>query len=233
MPVLSEQRAALHTAMGRDEAGVIRPRGGGSVALRPVYAAMDSDSMLTEGMHPMTDQTDEARLAEARELERRWSVDGSAEHCVRNIVCHLNMLLTDEEKEAINWHPEQSASLAVMRVLGWLVRDRADALSASHRACQVAEGRFNAELEEAQNTDKLLNRLSDILERTANALKGPPGELKIHSWHDLPEVAEQLKKLLKRYLDNHCQNSDAEGTSVLCECKLCKDTRTTLRMKVY
>ncbi len=31
--------------------------------------------------------------------------------------------------------------------------------------------------------------LSDILTRTANALKGEPPELSSHSWHDLPERA--------------------------------------------
>lgn len=42
---------------------------------------------------------------------------GDAMLAIRNIVCHLNMLLTDEQKAAINWHPQQSVSLAVMRVI--------------------------------------------------------------------------------------------------------------------
>lgn len=50
-------------------------------------------------------------------LRERWRVDGSAENCVRNIVGHLDYLLTDEQKARINWHPEQSVSLAVMRVI--------------------------------------------------------------------------------------------------------------------
>jgi hypothetical protein len=37
-----------------------------------------------------------------------------------------------------------------------------------------------------------------------------------------------LHVLLKRYLDNHCANADAEGLSALCECRLCRDTRRTL-----
>jgi hypothetical protein len=32
-------------------------------------------------------------------------------------------------------------------------------------------------------------------------------------------------KLLKRYLDNHCQAADQEGMSALCECRLCLETR--------
>lgn len=42
---------------------------------------------------------------------------GSADAAVLNIVTHLNILLTDEQKAKINWHPEQSVSLAVMRII--------------------------------------------------------------------------------------------------------------------
>lgn len=41
---------------------------------------------------------------------------GSFKLAIRNIVCHLDMM-TDEQKAAINWHPEQSVSLAVMRLI--------------------------------------------------------------------------------------------------------------------
>ena len=34
--------------------------------------------------------------------------------------------------------------------------------------------------------------LSGILTRTANVLKGDPKPLHLHSWHDLPEVAQKL-----------------------------------------
>lgn len=47
------------------------------------------------------------------------------------------------------------------------------------------------------------------------------------------QVVNDAEKLLKRYLDNHCANADAEGMSTLCECKLCQDTRTELGMPVY
>ena len=43
----------------------------------------------------------------------------------------------------------------------------------------------------------------------------------------------EMEKLLKRYLDNHCANADAEGMSTLCECKLCIDTRVLLMMEVH
>lgn len=44
-----------------------------------------------------------------------------------------------------------------------------------------------AELEEAART-----KMRDILHATANVLKGDPGPLKLHSWHDLPEVAARM-----------------------------------------
>lgn len=34
--------------------------------------------------------------------------------------------------------------------------------------------------------------------------------------------------IIRRYLDNHCANADAEGMSALCECKLCLDARQLL-----
>ena len=43
-----------------------------------------------------------------------------------------------------------------------------------------------------------------------------------------PDLRVALEKLLRRFLDNHCQNADSEGMSALCECKLCLDTRAAL-----
>ncbi len=45
-----------------------------------------------------------------------------------------------------------------------------------------------AEIEEYNG---IVVMLSDILVRTANALKGAPKPLQRHSWHDLPEVAQK------------------------------------------
>lgn len=36
--------------------------------------------------------------------------------------------------------------------------------------------------------------LADLLTRTANALKGTPPPLTSHSWHDLPEVADRMRR---------------------------------------
>lgn len=48
--------------------------------------------------------------------------------------------------------------------------------------------------EDCEEYGILLDRLSDILTRTANALKGEPKPLHMHDWSDLPEVAAALKE---------------------------------------
>lgn len=50
-----------------------------------------------------------------------------------------------------------------------------------------------AQQQELEELTAQRDQLADILTRTANALKGQPEELSCHSWHDLPEVAKQLK----------------------------------------
>ena len=50
--------------------------------------------------------------------------------------------------------------------------------------------RLHAELVESA---VLREMMSGILRRTATALKGKPGELTPHSWHDLPDVAMTLR----------------------------------------
>jgi len=54
---------------------------------------------------------------------------------------------------------------------------------------------------EAENDEesKLRKRLGDLLEQTANALKGEPELLHLHDWSDLPEVAKQLEAENERY----------------------------------
>lgn len=39
---------------------------------------------------------------------------------------------------------------------------------------------------------------------------------------------DRLRKLVARYIDNHCTNADAEGASTACDCTLCRDARTEL-----
>ncbi len=47
-------------------------------------------------------------------------------------------------------------------------------------------------IESAEEDRALCDKLSDILTRTANVLKGEPKPLRRHGWHDLPEVARRL-----------------------------------------
>jgi hypothetical protein len=73
----------------------------------------------------------------------------------------------------------------------------------------------DAEIEEES---QLRERLSDILSRTAVALKGPNEELSLHSWHDLPEKAEELQQQLAA--------KDAEIASLLGYCETVDGLRT-------
>ena len=41
--------------------------------------------------------------------------------------------------------------------------------------------------------EDLRERLSDILTRSVNAIRGEPEPLSLHSWHDLPELIEALR----------------------------------------
>lgn len=46
---------------------------------------------------------------------------------------------------------------------------------------------------EASVDDEVRERMSDLLHRVANALHGGPPDGGIHSWHNLPEMAERLR----------------------------------------
>lgn len=51
------------------------------------------------------------------------------------------------------------------------------------------EAELAAARAELAEDEALRNRMSDLLTRTANALKGEPGPLTLHDWSDLPERA--------------------------------------------
>jgi len=48
-------------------------------------------------------------------------------------------------------------------------------------------------MSESEANEELIERMADILTRTANALHGHAPENGLHSWHDLPELAAQLR----------------------------------------
>ena len=50
--------------------------------------------------------------------------------------------------------------------------------------------------------DDVIAKMASILTRSVNAIRGEPGPLKRHSWHDLPELIDGLKvDLLEALLD--------------------------------
>lgn len=63
-------------------------------------------------------------------------------------------------------------------------------IEAGRREATAEIERLKAELDEVHAAN---DRLGGILRRTAVALKGPEPETGLHSWHDLPELAAQMK----------------------------------------
>ena len=61
------------------------------------------------------------------------------------------------------------------------------ALDALHKRCDAAEAQTAA-------AETLAAKLGDLLRATADALKGPPPPLGLHSTHDLPEVAAEMRR---------------------------------------
>jgi hypothetical protein len=76
--------------------------------------------------------------------------------------------------------------------------------------CEVQQ--LTAKDAEIEEESQLRERLSDILSRTAIALKGPNEELSLHSWHDLPEKATELQQQLAER-----EKQIARLLSALCE----------------
>lgn len=62
--------------------------------------------------------------------------------------------------------------------------------------------------EDTTEMDRTVMLLSGLLTRTANALKGAPGELQSHSWHDLPVLAQQLHDFADEVASDGCTYGD-------------------------
>lgn len=73
--------------------------------------------------------------------------------------------------------------------------DRKVGLLARVVELEAAEKALRAEVDEA---DARAGRFAELLRATADALKGPPQPLALHSWHDLPEVAAALRAEVER-----------------------------------
>jgi len=91
----------------------------------------------------------------------------------------------------------------------------------------------------ADDYDGAINVVSEYSEtagrRTANWIaecdlqrEEPHGIAENHANARLIAAAPELLALVRRYLDNHCANADAEGMSAICECRLCLDARASI-----
>jgi len=58
----------------------------------------------------------------------------------------------------------------------------------------MSETKQIADLEsELAIADEIMEQMASILTRSVNAIRGEPGPLHLHSWHDLPELIDGLK----------------------------------------
>ena len=67
----------------------------------------------------------------------------------------------------------------------------------------MSETKQIADLEsELAIADDVIAKMASLLTRSVNAIRGEPGPLQRHSWHDLPELIDGLKvDLLEALLD--------------------------------
>lgn len=93
-----------------------------------------------------------------------------------------------EIEEAQTHYPSQWLLKAITAIRVALA-SKSEALSLVNKVDQEQP----AQQQEIDELTAQRDKLADILTRTANALKGQPPELVSHSWHDLPEVVQQLK----------------------------------------
>lgn len=63
----------------------------------------------------------------------------------------------------------------------------------AHPLCTDAAAELRRLHADAEESEALRERLSELLRNTAIALRGPEPELTRWSWHDLPELAAALK----------------------------------------
>lgn len=63
----------------------------------------------------------------------------------------------------------------------------------------------------------LRERMSDLLTRTADALKGSPGPLRLHDWSNLPEVAASARQEVRRLIEVDENWQRWAGKHVLCD----------------
>lgn len=73
---------------------------------------------------------------------------------------------------------------------------------------QGYEQRIRELEDEALLDDELRERMSGILTKTVNVLKGEPEKLCLHSWHDLPEVAQERIRQLEEEVHAHAENAE-------------------------
>lgn len=84
-------------------------------------------------------------------------------------------------------------------------------LNEQNARAEKAEADLARVTKERDEYDAILSKSSDLLRRTANALKGEPEPLSSHSHHDLPEVAAEAMSMIEAHrvgIDTQTRRAD-------------------------
>ncbi len=80
------------------------------------------------------------------------------------------------------------------RLEGAAQAGRAAHLLSVEATCREAIARLKELEEDVADEAGVREKMHVILTKTVNALKGKPKSLTAHSWHDLPEIAEKMRR---------------------------------------
>jgi hypothetical protein len=133
------------------------------------------------------------------DCEHPWPIEGRPEYCW----CGHRITINREGRAPASASPPEIEKVrnALLRLAeqagGYSIALGDGSLPRrSGRIARDALAAIEALEREAADDDALRDRMRDLLTRTANALKGDPGPLKLHDWSDLPEVAARLRAML-------------------------------------
>lgn len=98
---------------------------------------------------------------------------------------------TTDKPEGVTFEQRKDRAFFSLGYLTGCINGRPDEEEVAKAHLELREFIRHAQwlYEEDVMGDQLRSKLSDLLTRTANVLKGEPGPLSSHSWHDLPESA--------------------------------------------
>ena len=104
----------------------------------------------------------------------------------------LSALHNDGGKHTYKVGVEQSVKEAIEKFK--ILQGHSDALAIARTDLAQLKLQLREFREEYEDQDRVMDRMRDLLVRTANALHGGPMPNGSWSWHDLPELATALRE---------------------------------------